>query len=90
MAPRVTTGAGWIMTFLLDMLPVSFTYITRTPANLTMVYWALLPGPTTDRKTGMIRGWPMIEAKSSFTPALIPVSPLSLSSPFSSKASCPP
>ena len=37
--------AGWMMTFLLLMLPVSFTSRMRTPANLTMVYWALLPGP---------------------------------------------
>ena len=78
------------MTFFCDIEPVSFTFMIRIPCHFTIVYWALFPLPLTVEKIGMIRGWPMMEASSSFTPALIPVSPLSDRVPVSSNSSLPP
>ena len=68
----------------------SFTAMMRMPCHLTIVYLALLPLPLTLEKIGMIRGWPMIDASSSFTPALMPVSPLRYSLPLESNSSLPP
>ena len=33
MTPLSTTGAAWMITFLVFMLPVSFTFITRMPSE---------------------------------------------------------
>src|SRR5262245_4984620 len=64
------------MTFFCDLEPVSFTFTIRIPCHLTLVYLALLPLAATEGNIGMIRGWLMIDVNSSFTPALMPVSPL--------------
>ena len=54
MIPVLETAAGWIISRLCDCGPVNLQSMMRTPQNLTIVNWALLPGPLTSLKIGMI------------------------------------
>ena len=50
--PLTMIGAIWIVTYFLLIAPVSFTSMMRMPIHFTIVYSALLPGPTTVSKHG--------------------------------------
>lgn len=83
-------GGRWMITFLELIEPVSLTSRTRMPANPTMVNMELFPGPMAVLKSGMARGRPMIEVRSSLIAALSPVSPLSSSVPSEPSFNSPP
>jgi hypothetical protein len=83
-------GGRWMITFLELIEPVSLTSRMRMPAKPTMVKMELLPGPTAVLKSGMVRGCPMIEMRSSFNAALRPVSPVRGSVPSDPSFSSPP
>ena len=56
-------GHGWMITRFEFIEPVSLTSMMRMPAQWTIVYWALLPGPTTFEKIGISRGLPLIDVQ---------------------------
>ena len=63
--------------------PVSCTYITRTPTNLLIVYFALAPFPDSAVNMGTSLGFPITVFSELLIAALIPGFPGSVIGPLS-------
>ena len=80
MTPLVITGQTWIVTCFCDIAAGQLHIHNANSLELTdRVVGVVAVAADTWKTSGMIRGWPMIDASSSFTPALMPVSPFKYS-----------